>query len=90
MNLVVKLNGTSVNPYHKLGLKRNPFPQQFKAGHVAAVLKIQELAADPIPDIDYIRSVLKGFSEEFVELCCTMFEPGEMVTFKVHWDDIST
>ena len=30
MELLVELNGTSENPYHKMGLTQNPFPQTAK------------------------------------------------------------
>ncbi len=27
MKIIVELNGTDINPYHKLGLTQNPFSQ---------------------------------------------------------------
>lgn len=86
--LKVELNGTDENPFHKMGLTQNPFPQLAKAEHDSACLKLQSLAGDPIPNTDYIRERLKDhFSDEFIELCCEEFKPGEFVKFYVTWDD---
>jgi hypothetical protein len=43
------------------------------------------LGGDPIPDVDYIRRHLEGWSDEFIELCCEQFKPGEYVEFLVTW-----
>lgn len=84
--LEVTLNGTDENPYHKLGLRCNPFTQLAQYGTDAGELKLNELAADPIPDVDYIRRKLMGyFKKEFIEYCCNKFKKGEMVTFVVEW-----
>jgi len=83
MKLEVVLNGTDTNPYHKLGLTQNPFPQLGKAQYDQHVLALQSLGGNPIPDTDYIRKVLKGWSAEFVDLCCKTFRKGEMVKFTV-------
>jgi len=83
MRLIVTLNGTDVNPYHVFGLTQNSFPQIAKAEYSRAVLQVQKLGGDPIPDTDYIRRVLAGFSDEFVELCCSRFKKGKMVRFEV-------
>ena len=83
VKLRIALNGTDQNPYHKYGLTQNPFPQIAQAEYVNPVLIIQSLGGDPIPDTDYIRKKLKGFSKEFVELCCSRFVKGAMVEFEV-------
>lgn len=85
MKLRVSLNGTDENPFHKLGLKQNPFPQIGRMEYDAGERQINKLGGDPIPDTNYIRETLKGFSEEFIELCCRQFKKGEYVTFTVNW-----
>lgn len=81
----VALNGTQENPYHKLGLTQNPFPQIAKHEWVGAERRLQSLGGDPIPNTDHIRKVLLGFSPEFIELCCSQFKPGLYVTFDVEF-----
>lgn len=83
----VELNGTSENPWHKMGLTQNPIPQLAKYELDRACLIVQKLGGDPIPNTDYIRETLKGFSPEFTELCCAKFVPGETVKFEVYWED---
>ena len=85
--LVVELNGTDVNPYHRMGLTQNPFPQTGKMELDRDALRLQSLGGDPIADTDHIRRVLDGFSPEFVDLCCRKFKRGEYVTFEVTWED---
>jgi hypothetical protein len=87
MKLRVALNGLAVNPYHRLGLTQNPFPQLGKAQYDAHVLKVQALGGDPIPDSTHIRRELKGFSREFIELCVRKFKKGSYVEFDVTWPD---
>lgn len=84
---LVELNGTDENPYHRLGLTQNPFPQLGKAEYDAAERRLHSLGGDPIPDTDYIREKLKGFNPEFVELCCSKFEKGKMVKFYIEFND---
>lgn len=85
MKLVVELNGTNVNPWHRIGLKQNPFPQIAKAEYAGAVHRVQKLGGDPIPNTAYIRETLVGFSDEFVALCCAKYIPGKTVRFAVNW-----
>ncbi len=87
MELEVRLNGTDTNPFHQYGLKQNPFPQLGKYEYDSHCLQVQKLGAHPIPNADYIRETLKGFSQEFVELCCHMFQKGKMVKFTVKIPD---
>lgn len=85
--LRVSLNGISVNPFHNLGLTRNPFAQLGKVEHMAAEDQLAKLAADPIPDVQYIRSTLNGhFSDEFIQFCVDQFIPGRYVIFTINWD----
>lgn len=83
----VRLNGTDENPYEKWGLRANPFPQIGKAEWAVHERTLNMLAAEPIPDVEFLRQRLAGFSKEFVELCCGQFRKGEIVTFDVSWSD---
>jgi hypothetical protein len=85
MRLIVALNGTSENPWHRIGLTQNPFPQIAKYEVAEACVRLQSLGGDPIPNVKYIRDKLKGFSEEFIDLCCKNYRPGEFVKFDVEF-----
>jgi hypothetical protein len=87
MKIIVHLNGTDENPWHRWGLHQNPFPQIAKHEYQAGMMRLQKLGGDPIPNTDYIRETLKGFDPEFVDLLCKMYHPGEMVKFEVSWPD---
>lgn len=79
----VRLNGTGTNPWHGLGLTQNPFPELARHEYAGPLLHLARLGGDPIPDVAFIREYLAGWSQEFIELCCERFRPGEMVEFKV-------
>ncbi len=83
--LRVNLNGTDTNPFHVMGLTQNPFPQLARYEFDRYTLHLAKLGADPVPDTDYIRAHLRGWSPEFVELCCKHFVRGKMVRFVVEW-----
>ncbi len=88
--MTVRLNGTSVNPFHKLGLTQNPFPQLAKYEYLVAEKQLAKLGGDPIPHdryAEYIRETLKGFDKEFVEGVIARFKPGEMVKFEFTFPD---
>jgi hypothetical protein len=86
--LKIILNGTDENPFHRMGLTQNPFPQLAKAEWDAATLRLQSLAGDPIPNTDYIRERLDGFFvKEFIDMCCDRFVKGEKVEFHVNWKE---
>jgi hypothetical protein len=87
MELTIRLNGTSENPYHKLGTTCNPFSQIADAQYDKYVMQVQQLGADPIPDTDFIRKHLQGFSQEFIDLLCRRFEKGKMVEFRVKFNE---
>jgi len=86
ITLTVELNGTNVNPFAIYGLRQNPLPQLAEYEFTGHCLQLQKLAGDPIPNIDYIREVLKGWSQEFVDLCCSQFVKGKTVTFTVKFN----
>ena len=86
MKIKILLNGTDTNPWHKYGLRQNPFPIIAKAEFMDCLL-LGKLGADPIQSVEYIRETLKGFSNELVDLCCEQFKKGEMVSFYVEWPD---
>lgn len=83
--MTVRLNGTDENPWLRMGLTQNPIPQLGKYEYDRWCLHLQKLGADPIPDTDYIRNHLRGYTDELVDLCCRQFKKGEMVEFDVYW-----
>ena len=83
MRFQVALNGTSVNPFERLGLKVNPFPAIPKAEYESVNDTLRDLEARPIKDSDDIRTRLQGWSDEFIQGCVDRFIPGEMVKFMV-------
>lgn len=87
MRLFIELNGTDENPYGKLGMTQNPFPQIAQAEYTDGCLQLQALGGEPIPDTDYIRKHLRGWSKEFVDLCCAQFQKGKVVKFYVSWEE---
>jgi hypothetical protein len=86
VTIQIRLNGTNENPYHRLGLTCNPFPQLAISEYAAAERALQSLGADPIPDEQYIRDTLEAFPKEFVDLCVEKYKPGEMVDFLVTFE----
>jgi hypothetical protein len=86
-SLRVGINGTKINPFHKYGLKMNPFPQLGKAEWAWAERKLAQMAADPVPNANWIRHHLAGFPAEFVDLCCAQYRRGKYVRFRVEWTE---
>ena len=91
MRFTVRLNGTGINPYERLGLKRNPFPQIPRAGAAIAQLNdaLATLGATPMPTEERLLEVLKelGASEEFVTACRENYRAGERTQFVCNLDD---
>lgn len=86
--ITVHLNGTDTNPFHRLGLTQNPFPQLARMETDRQILRVQALGGDPIPNANHIRTFLAGYcSDEFINLCAARFKKGEMVTFDMAWKD---
>lgn len=83
----VRLNGTKENPYLKLGLKRNPFPQVPRMEYMPLNNLLGKLAAEPIRDVQHLQELLKGATPEFIQGCCERFRPGEMVEFDITFPD---
>lgn len=83
----VTINGSNENPWHVYGLRCNPFPQLARAEFSHANRLLRLLDSDPITSADQIRAILRGCSDEFVDLCCSQFTPGQRVSFLVHWPD---
>ena len=81
--LLVIINGTDYNPWHKMGLTQNPFPQVPQAELSHHMQGLAELDSDPIKNEAQIREILTGWSQEFVDLCCQRFKVGERVRFVV-------
>jgi hypothetical protein len=86
--LIVKLNGTNENPWHRMNLTQNPFPQIPRAELMAAMTQLASLDGDPLTGPDDIRSRLTGWSDEFIELCVAKFKPGELVEFSITFPDV--
>jgi hypothetical protein len=91
MLVTVVLNGTNENPYHKMGLKRNPFPTIARADlrFRAANEILADLAANPIRDVDDLRRRMEGCTPEFVEGCVARFQKGKRVRFTINFPDES-
>jgi hypothetical protein len=87
MKLEVRLNGTDENPWHKMNLRMNPFPQIAKHELNGAMMQLNSLDGDPITGPDDIRNRLSGWSDEFVDRCIEQFKPGERVRFVVEFPD---
>lgn len=85
VQIKVRLNGTDTNPFHKLGLRCNPFPQVGKAELMPLERRLAELGGDPIKDETDLRKRLEGFTPEFVEGCIQRYIPGEMVEFLIEF-----
>lgn len=88
IEFLVTLNGTSENPYARLGLIRNPFPALADA-HLPPVVEdtLADLAAGPIHGHADLRRRLAGWSPEFIELCIASYKPGRITRFAVSFDD---
>jgi hypothetical protein len=83
IELNVTINGTGMNPWHRFGLRQNPFPQIGKAEYAAGERKLASLDGDPVRTADDIRERLAGFGSEFVEGVIQRWQPGRRVRFKI-------
>src|ERR1039457_1326514 len=83
IELNVTINGTDMNPWHRFGLRQNPFPQTGKAEYAAGERKLASLDGDPVRTADDIRERLAGFDPEFVEGVIQRWQPGHRVRFKI-------
>jgi hypothetical protein len=83
IELNVTINGTDMNPWHRLGLRQNPFPQTGKAEYAAGERQLASLDGDPVRTADDIRQRLAGFDPEFIEGVIQRWQPGRRVRFKI-------
>jgi hypothetical protein len=83
IEMTVTVNGTDTNPWHRFGLRHNPFPQTGKADYAAGEQKLASLDGDPVRTASDIRERLAGFAPEFVEGVIQRWHPGRRVRFKV-------
>jgi hypothetical protein len=83
IELNVTINGTGMNPWHRFGLRQNPFPQTGKAQYAAGERKLASLDGDPVRTADDIRERLAGFGPAFVEGVIQRWQPGHRVRFKI-------
>ena len=84
MKMVVTINGTFQNPWTKMNLTRNPFPQLPYAELQGAMMQLNSLDADPIPADNFEAEIdrrLEGWSEEFRDACKSMYKPGQRTRF---------
>ena len=85
ITIEVRINGTDTNPWHRLGLKQQPFPQIGKAEFDAGERQIRSLDGDPVKSADDIRARLAGFAPEFIDGVIERWRPGERVAFTVRF-----
>jgi len=86
ITLRVTINGTDVNPYHKLGLKQNPLPQLGKAEYDYICQKLNLLEATPMKSKEELRAWLKKegcHDGQFVDLCLQHYERGKRTRFYI-------
>ena len=83
IELIVTVNGTGRNPWHRFGLRQNPFPQTGKAEYAAGERQLASLDGDPVRTADDIRERLAGFAPEFIEGVIQRWQPGHRIRFKV-------
>ena len=83
IELNVTINGTGINPWHRFGLRQNPFPQLGKAEYAAGERQLASLDGDPVRTADDIRERLAGFDPAFVEGVIQRWQPGRRVRFKI-------
>src|SRR5260370_2345700 len=81
--LNVTITGTGMTPWHRFGLRQNPFPQTGKAEYAAGERKLASLDGDPVRTADDIRERLAGFAPEFVEGVIQRWQPGRPVRLKI-------
>ena len=74
------INGTAENPWHRYGLRQNPFPQHERYEMNVADFALQSLGDDPITSAADIRERLKGaLSETFIDSVVARYVPGAVV-----------
>jgi hypothetical protein len=83
IELNVAINGADMNPWHRFGLRQNPFPQTGKPEYAAGERKLASLDGDPVRTADDIRERLAGFDPGFVEGVIQRWQPGRRVRFKI-------
>jgi hypothetical protein len=83
----VRINGTGRNPWHRLNLQQNPFPQIGRAEFEEGERRIHSLDGDPVRSPQDIRERLEGFSEEFVTGCIERWRPGQRTEFEISFPD---
>jgi hypothetical protein len=89
MVLKITLNGGPVNVWHNMGLTCNPFPHIARAESASANRMLQMLDSDPLQSTDDIRRILHGCTEEFIEVCCHQFVPGQRIAFTIEFPERS-
>lgn len=90
ITMTIRLNGTGENPWHKMNLTQNPFPQVGKMEYMAGQMALNSLDGDPLTGTDDIKKRLKGkVSDELIALCCRHFMPGQRISFQIYFEENS-
>ena len=87
LTIRVRINGTGINPWHKMGLRCNPFPQIGRAEFDRGERQLASLDGDPIRDEADLRARLAGFDPGFIDGCVARWRPGERVSFTFTFPD---
>lgn len=87
MKITVRINGTDENPWAKMNLRQNPFPQIPKAEYETANRQLNSLDGEPVRGEADIRARLQGWTEEFIQACLANYVPGERTQFTVSFPD---
>lgn len=87
MTFTVTINGGPDNPWHAYGLRCNPFPRLGRYEHRGLERVLRELDGDPIPSQEALLKILEGCSEEFIDLCRTLFREGQRISFDVTFQE---
>lgn len=81
--ITVVLNGSNQNPFERMGLRCNPFPQVGDYELMPLQSRLAELGGEPIKDEADLRKRLEGFTPGFIEGCINRYIPGQVVKFTI-------
>lgn len=81
IDFTFQVNCTDKNPFGRLGLRCNPFPQHGKMELDRVDRAFNSLGGEPVKSPDDIRQRLKGaVSDEVIDLVvANYYKPGELV-----------
>lgn len=101
MMILVRINGTSTNPFERFGLARNPFPQIGLAEWDSFDAFLAELGARPMPTPEALDAFLEEQAhralparvESFGRLCRLIrrhYVPDMIACFPLHVDVVTS